>query len=358
MVLARAACLQAPEALSIAPSVPGGGACKFSPSFSVRRLGTGTVGSPPFKRISAVHGTPVCRTLSFAQSNAQLKPNFTVVNMRCRIPASFDGRVRVTVPTGRQGQRRGGIVAQTPSNNCENQEFLKRYSWSFVGRSANHTSRKVRCSSGSDSGDKLTPQGSVSDGGAALFESLLETSRKPPLGLEVEELKLDAQNNKDEGFGDEETREDAAVLGLKHGWNKDGGEGNGSSEAELEGAEKGGKEKGDSSAPLAPGGSQSLAGGQKGGELGRGVNGGGSPELGAPVGSGGGSGSSGSVPPPDDVFYVVESSKDAGVDYLGESTKFDMNMRDIRTPWLRKFRALRTLQDSLLLCTLQHDPYN
>lgn len=338
MVLSRAACSHGLEVLSAAPSVSGGGACKPNSSFSARKVATGSVGSSPLKAISSVHGTPGYRTLSFARSNARSGPDSAGVNAPSRTLIASDSCARVGGSTGRQGQCRRGNLAQTHVNSCKNQRSLKCDSWSCVGGSANHRSHSVRCSSGSDDSDKLPTQGSVSDGGAALFETLLETSRKPPLGLEIEELKLDAEKNKEEGFGDEETREDAAVLGLKHGWNKDGGGEDGSSEAELQGGERGSKKNGSGGAT--PGGSESLAGGQKSGEIGRGVNGGRSTDLGSPVGSGGGSGSSGLVPPPDDVFYVVESSKDAGVDYLGESTKFDMNMRDIRTPWLRKHSAL------------------
>ncbi|GAQ79423.1 haloacid dehalogenase-like hydrolase superfamily hydrolase subfamily IG 5'-nucleotidase [Klebsormidium nitens] len=269
------------------------------------------------------------------RSNAQLKPSSALTNTPYCNPVASNEFVGVANTIGLPSQHWRETVAQGQGNSHKNHRSFRHRSLSNAGSSAKQRSPSVRCSSSSDSSDKQTPPGTMSDGGAAFFESLLETSRKPPLGLEVEELKLDAEKNKDEGFGDEETREDAAVLGLKHGWNKDGGEGNGASEAELQGAEDGGRKNGSGGA--APGGSHSLAAGQKEGEVGGGANGGQSAKLGATVGSGGGSGSSGSVPPPDDVFYVVESSKDAGVDYLGESTKFDMNMRDIRTPWLRKF---------------------
>jgi hypothetical protein len=178
-----------------------------------------------------------------------------------------------------------------------------------VGSCKTNRSCNVRCSSNSSDSERFTPQGTVSDGGAAAFENLLDTRRKPRIGLEVEELKLDAERKAalDERFGDEETREDAAVLAFD--WSR----------------EKGGK---DSDSEL--GSDDSTGKAQTAGQNQ-------SDSLGLGAGSGG-SGSAGSVPPPDDVFYVVKNSKDAGVDYLGESTKFDMNMRDIRTPWLRKLQ--------------------
>jgi hypothetical protein len=182
-----------------------------------------------------------------------------------------------------------------------------------VGSCETSRSRNLRCSSNSSDSERFTTQGTVSDGGAAAFENLLDTRRKPRIGLEVEELKLDAERKAalDERFGDEETREDAAALAFD--WRREKGEKN----------SKGSDDSTD----------KSQTAGQKQSD-------------GLEAGSGG-SGSAGSVPPPDDVFYVVKNSKDAGVDYLGESTKFDMNMRDIRTPWLRELHYFeRSLEKS------------